>query len=148
MSDLPEAKRRTHLTPAEKETLAKQIAAGAAVGDSVQAMAQRLNISRPAVSRILNAPTTQDLIKKIGDDAVRGAKSVFRARAEALAPKVFARLEQLIESESGRDAAEGIKLYYRTINMEGKDESSGGGTLIVQLPGGDRQEKAIEVRGL
>lgn len=141
---MAELRKTGHLSPAEKETMAKIIAAGAAVGESVLSLAEKLNISRPTVSRILNAPATQDLIKKIGDEAVNSAKSMFRARAEELAPKVFARLAQLIESENGRDAAEGIKLYYRTINLDGKDDGVGAGTLIVQLPGGEKVEKVIE----
>jgi len=144
MSDEQTPRRTGHLTPAEKETLAKQIAAGAVVGESVLSMSKRLLISRVTVNKILNDPATQDLIRKIGDDAVNNARSQFRAAADKLGPLALRRLEEIINGPTAREALEGIKTVCRIINLDGKEDAAGGGTLIVQLPGA-APEKAIEV---
>lgn len=145
MSDLPE-KRRTHLTPEEKEVLIRQVAARAASGESVNALAAHFNLSRRTVNRILALPETQETIKKICDDAVQNAKNLFKAKSEELTPKAFKAINDLLESENGRDKAEGVKLFFRTIGLDKLDEGGGTGTLIVQLPGNvpERDEKTID----
>lgn len=144
MSDVPE-KRRTHLSKEEKAVLVRQVASRAAVGESINSMAAYFNLSRGAVNRILVMPETQETIKKICDDAVQTAKNLFKARAEELAPKAFAAINALLDSENGRDKAEGVKLFFRTVGLDKLEEATGTGTLIINMPGsGETQEKVVE----
>jgi hypothetical protein len=127
-----------------EEVVRKQIAALALLGKPAAEIATELNISAYMVRKTMQSDAFKDLMKSYGDEAVTNARNHLRSQAESLAPKVWSAIKRLVESDKGKDAAEGIKAYYRLIGLEKAEGEQGPANLVIQLPG-VKSETVIEV---
>jgi len=143
---MTEAKLPAIGTP-EREALIKQVAALAALQKNQSEISRELKVHVSSVRRILLLPECKDLMREIADEAVQNAKNIVRAQTERLTPKALRALEELLDSDSGKDRAEGIKIYMRAIGLDKEATGEGVGNLIVNLPGANPDAgKVIEVK--
>lgn len=113
---------------------------------SQRAIAQELGIGETTVRRLMQKPEFKELMKELGDRAVEAAKAEMRGIARKLAPKAQTALESLLDDDSVRGKAEGLKYYFQLIGANDHEQDTGGGNITIQLPG-IRQETVVPTEG-
>jgi hypothetical protein len=133
------------LDPKVEEALSKQVAALSLEASSPATIAKGLNVSVSVVKRIMASDSFKDHLKEVAEATVTSVLNRFKARTERLEPKAQAALERLLDSDKGRDAAEGLKIFFRIAGLDKLDPADQGpGNITINLPG-QTQEKSIDV---
>lgn len=127
-----------------QQTRVQMVAALAMKGTSVLEMSKQLRMTRYAVNKIMLTEEFKELLKTTADEAVLKAKALLRSRAESLAPEVWETIVRLVRSDKGKDAAEGLKAYFRLIGLDKMEENEGASSITINLPG-QKQETVIEL---
>lgn len=144
---MSEIKKGVPLPQEVEEVRVKQIASLIMGGEmSQRQIAKELNLSESTVRRMMQKESFKEIITSLGDEAVSIAKSEMRSVARKLAPKAQLALEALLDSDSDRGKAEGLKYFFQLVGVNEHEQDSGVGNITITLPG-QRQEKVIETTG-
>jgi hypothetical protein len=135
------------LSREEEEVRIKQIASLIMGGElSQRQIAKELNLSESTVRRMMQKDSFKETLAALGDEAVAIAKSEMRSVARRLAPKAQRALEELLDADSDRGKAEGLKYFFQLVGVNEHEQNDGGGNITINLPG-QRTETVIETTG-
>lgn len=139
------------LSPEVVKARASQVAAAvlqqSVLGEKVviSKIASDLGLSNRTVARIMETEEYKALISEVGDKAVAEARNQLRSASSRLVPKAIKALEALLDDDSAKAKAEGVKGVFRLVGIDGNNDDSGkGGDIHILLPGAT-QPTTIEV---
>lgn len=127
-----------------EDSVMKQVASLALLGTSQNEIGRQLNITPHMVRRYQQSDQYKELLKTTADEAVANSKNILRARAEQLLAKTYKAIEELLDSGSGKNKAEGVKAVFRLIGVEKDDQGAGHASFVINMPGAS-QPAVIEV---
>lgn len=114
-------------------------------GYSMDHIASQLKTTPYIVRATRESDEFRDKLMVMGEDGSAVARNYLRAQSRDFAQDVWEAIKKLIKSDSSKAIAEGIKAYFRIINLEEGKENDAGGNITIQLPGQAPAEKIVTV---
>lgn len=125
--------------PALKDAVTKQVAALRISGMSKEEIANKIRISRRQVDNVIKSDEYKVIITEIGESAVMEAKNVLKRRVSELVPQAY----EALKNNLAEDNMEAVKVVFKAVGLEQKEESAQGDTSITILMPGQQEPKDV-----
>lgn len=115
------------------EVIVQQVAALCALGRSAKQISEELNITVREVKRISEMPTCKEVVRKIGMEAMEGAKSAIKSRTAGLVDAIMSNLETNLKKNN----LNAVPIAINILGFTKEDVMQGDTTIQIVMPGQD-----------